>query len=189
MGRSIPSVVFVCPRLLGIVIAAVLLLAFVERPSSLSVSSDPRYRSVAWEPPCGFTESIEMICLIVFTLDLAIKVNRCNVKILWARGVGQNLLVQETIAASFSVCFQSYLIGWEEFRKSKWLISYTVVICVSVIDWVLSVSMLCDEVKLILVTVRQYTSDFSFPTNPLCPAVLPDCSLTLGLSEPHLYCV
>uniref|UniRef100_A0A3B4XNR2 Two pore channel protein 2 n=1 Tax=Seriola lalandi dorsalis TaxID=1841481 RepID=A0A3B4XNR2_SERLL len=40
---------------------------------------------------------------------------------------------------------KSYLIGWDEFRKSKWLIGYTVVISVSIIDWVLSVSMVCDE--------------------------------------------
>ncbi|XP_059180037.1 two pore channel protein 2 [Centropristis striata] len=96
----------------GLTIAVVLLLAFVERPSSLSLSSDPRYRSKPWEPPCGFTESIEIVCLLIFTLDLAVK---------------------------------SYLIGWEEFRKNKWLIGYTVVLSVSVIDWVLSVSMLCDE--------------------------------------------
>ncbi|XP_070819926.1 two pore channel protein 2 [Chaetodon trifascialis] len=101
-----------CQWGLGLTIAVVLLLAFVERPSSLSVSSDPRYRSPPWEPPCGFTESIEMVCLIVFSLDLAVK---------------------------------SYLIGWEEFRKSKWLIGYTFVISVSIIDWVLSVSMVCDE--------------------------------------------
>ncbi|XP_054627385.1 two pore channel protein 2 isoform X1 [Dunckerocampus dactyliophorus] len=96
----------------GLTIAVVLLLAFVERPSSLSVTSDSRYRSPSWEPPCGFTESIEIVCLIIFTLDLAVK---------------------------------SYLIGWDEFRKNKWLISYTVVITVSIIDWVLSLSMLCDE--------------------------------------------
>uniref|UniRef100_A0A3Q3LVU1 Two pore segment channel 2 n=1 Tax=Mastacembelus armatus TaxID=205130 RepID=A0A3Q3LVU1_9TELE len=40
---------------------------------------------------------------------------------------------------------KSYLIGWEEFRKNKWLIGYSVIISVSVIDWVLSVSMVCDE--------------------------------------------
>ncbi|XP_042277807.1 two pore channel protein 2 [Thunnus thynnus] len=102
----------ICQWGLGLTIAVVLLLAFVERPSSLSVSSDPRHRSPPWQPPCGFTESIEMVCLIIFTLDLAVK---------------------------------SYLIGWEEFRKSKWLIGYTVVISISVIDWVLSVSMVCDE--------------------------------------------
>ncbi|XP_035538121.1 two pore calcium channel protein 2-like [Morone saxatilis] len=102
----------ICQWSLGLTIAVVLLLAFIERPSSLSVSSDPRHRSPPWEPPCGLTESIEMVCLIIFCLDLAVK---------------------------------SYLIGWEEFRKNKWLIAYTVVISISVIDWVLSVSMVCDE--------------------------------------------
>ncbi|XP_030580020.1 two pore channel protein 2 [Archocentrus centrarchus] len=97
---------------LGLTITVVLLLAFVERPSSLSISSDPRHRSPPWQPPCGVTESIEMICLIIFSLDVAVK---------------------------------SYLIGWEEFRKTKWLIGYTVVISISVIDWMLSVSMMCDE--------------------------------------------
>uniref|UniRef100_A0A8D0DEQ7 Two pore segment channel 2 n=1 Tax=Sander lucioperca TaxID=283035 RepID=A0A8D0DEQ7_SANLU len=53
-----------------------------------------------------------MVCLVIFSLDLAVK---------------------------------SYLIGWEELRKNKWLIGYTVVISVSTIDWVLSVSMVCDE--------------------------------------------
>ncbi|XP_073320266.1 two pore channel protein 2 [Pagrus major] len=102
----------ICQWGLGLTIAMVLLLAFVERPSSLSISSDPRLRSPPWEPPCGLTESIEMVCLIIFSLDLAVK---------------------------------SYLIGWEEFRKSKWLVGYTVVISFSIIDWVLSVSMVCDE--------------------------------------------
>ncbi|XP_029353590.1 two pore channel protein 2 isoform X1 [Echeneis naucrates] len=101
-----------CQWSLGLTITVVLLLAFVERPTSLSVSSDPRYRTLTWEPPCGVTESIEMVCLIIFCLDLAVK---------------------------------SYLIGWDEFRKGKWLIGYTMVISVSIIDWVLSVSMVCDE--------------------------------------------
>ncbi len=43
---------------------------------------------------------------------------------------------------------QSYLIGWEEFRMNKWLIGYMVVIAASVIDWMLSISMLCSEVSL-----------------------------------------
>lgn len=53
----------------------VLLLAFVERPSSLSLSSDPRRRSTHLNPPCGATESVELVCLVVFALDLAVKVN------------------------------------------------------------------------------------------------------------------
>lgn len=67
----------VCPsaRVLGIVIALVLLLAFVERPSSLSSSSDARQHSARWQPPCGLTESIEFVCLLVFFLDIAAKVN------------------------------------------------------------------------------------------------------------------
>ncbi|XP_049908560.1 two pore channel protein 2 [Epinephelus moara] len=101
-----------CQWGLGLVIAIVLLLAFIERPSSLTITSDPRHRLRPWEPPCGLTESIEMFCLIIFCIDLAVK---------------------------------SYLIGWDEFRKSKWLIGYTAVITVSIIDWVLSVSMVCDE--------------------------------------------
>nr|XP_046241323.1 two pore channel protein 2 isoform X1 [Scatophagus argus] len=102
----------ICQWGLGLTIAVVLLLAFVERPSSLSASLDPRHRSPPWEPPCGFTESIEAVCLIIFSLDLAVK---------------------------------SYLIGWDEFRKNKWLIGYMAVISISIIDWVLSVSMACDE--------------------------------------------
>lgn len=101
-----------CQWVLGVTIALVLLLAFVERPSSLSISSDPRQHSARWEPPCGLTETIELICLLVFSFDLAAK---------------------------------GYLIGWDEFRKNKWLISYTVVISISIIDWVLSLSMVCDE--------------------------------------------
>lgn len=37
--------------------------------------------------------------------------------------------------------------GWEEFRMNKWLIGYIIVIAASVIDWMLSVSMMCDEVS------------------------------------------
>ncbi|XP_046897753.1 two pore channel protein 2 [Hypomesus transpacificus] len=101
-----------CQWGLGVAIAVILALAFVERPSSLSLSSDPRVRLSPWEPPCGLTEGIEMVCLAIFTLDLAVK---------------------------------SYLIGWEEFRKNKWLIGYIVVISASAIDWMVSLSLICDE--------------------------------------------
>ncbi|KAG9334530.1 hypothetical protein JZ751_007529, partial [Albula glossodonta] len=80
---------------LGVVITVILALAFIERPSSLTVTSDLRYKQPPWEPPCGLTESIEMVCFLVFILDLTVK---------------------------------SYLIGWEEFRKNKWLIGYIVVL-------------------------------------------------------------
>lgn len=61
-------------RCLGLTIAVVLLLAFVERPSSLSLSSDPRRRSTRLNPPCGATEGVELVCLLIFCLDLAVKV-------------------------------------------------------------------------------------------------------------------
>ncbi|KAJ8272337.1 hypothetical protein COCON_G00111960 [Conger conger] len=97
---------------LGTVIALILVLAFIERPSSLTASSDLRYKEPHWEPACGLTESIEMVCFLVFALDLTLK---------------------------------GYLIGWDEFRKNKWLIGYMVVLAGSLIDWTLSLSMVCEE--------------------------------------------
>ncbi|XP_052009879.1 two pore channel protein 2-like [Xyrauchen texanus] len=43
------------------------------------------------------------------------------------------------------VTVKSCLIGREEFQMNKWLISYVIVIAASVIDWMLSVSMMCNE--------------------------------------------
>lgn len=163
-NEALLTLTYICPstRYLGITIAVVLLLAFVERPSSLSTSSDPRQHSPRWNPPCGLTESIELICLFIFSLDLAVKVNTARVENTY-----------DYIRYYFFICFfififflqntlfiltnfvlihlffnsQGYLIGWEEFRKNKWLISYTVVIAISIVDSVLSVSMVCDEVR------------------------------------------
>uniref|UniRef100_A0A671K0D0 Two pore calcium channel protein 2-like n=1 Tax=Sinocyclocheilus anshuiensis TaxID=1608454 RepID=A0A671K0D0_9TELE len=87
-------------------------LAFIETPSSLTYTSDIRFKPKPWEPPCGLTEGIEIVCLCIFILDVTVK---------------------------------SYLIGWEEFRMNKWLIGYIVVIAASVIDWMLSISMMCSE--------------------------------------------
>lgn len=49
-------------------------LAFVETPSSLASTSDVRYRLAPWEPPCGLTEGLEALCLLVFTADVSVKV-------------------------------------------------------------------------------------------------------------------
>uniref|UniRef100_A0A3P8Y128 Ion transport domain-containing protein n=1 Tax=Esox lucius TaxID=8010 RepID=A0A3P8Y128_ESOLU len=54
-------------------IFVILALAFIEKPSSLSVTSDLRFKHTLWNPPCGLTEVIEIICLLVFTLDLVVK--------------------------------------------------------------------------------------------------------------------
>ncbi|XP_028812432.1 two pore channel protein 2 [Denticeps clupeoides] len=101
-----------CQWGLGIIIAIILGLAFIEEPSSLTYTSDIRYRPPPWKPPCGLTEGIEIICLCTLTVDVAVK---------------------------------SYLIGWDELRKTRWLIGYVLVIALSVIDWALSLSMQCTE--------------------------------------------
>ncbi|XP_063044687.1 two pore channel protein 2-like isoform X2 [Engraulis encrasicolus] len=108
---------------LGATIAVILSLAFLEKPSSLSRSSDPRVKALPWEPPCGVTESIEMLCLCVFILDFSVK---------------------------------SYLIGWHEFWKTKWLIGYIFVIVTSIIDWTLSLSMLCNETFRVRRVIRPF---------------------------------
>ncbi|XP_075401356.1 two pore channel protein 2 isoform X2 [Tenrec ecaudatus] len=62
-----------CQRILSVTIFLILALAFVETPSSLTSSSDVRFRSPAWEPPCGLTESVELLCLLVFLADVIMK--------------------------------------------------------------------------------------------------------------------
>ena len=62
------------PRFLSFIIFLILSLAFIETPSSLTSTSDVRYRSKPWNPPCGLTESIEGLCLLVFAADLSVKV-------------------------------------------------------------------------------------------------------------------
>lgn len=56
-----------------------------------------------------------------------------------------NIVLRNVLDVLFVL--QSYLMGWEEFRMNKWLIGYIIVIAASVIDWMLSVSMMCDEVS------------------------------------------
>ncbi|XP_067414318.1 two pore channel protein 2 isoform X2 [Emydura macquarii macquarii] len=102
----------ICQWILSLTITIILALAFIEIPSSLTVTSDVRYRSKAWEPYCGLTESIELLCFLVFIADVSVK---------------------------------SYLIGWEEFRKTKWLLAYILTLVVSLTDWTVSLSFSCTE--------------------------------------------
>uniref|UniRef100_A0A8C3L019 Ion transport domain-containing protein n=1 Tax=Chrysolophus pictus TaxID=9089 RepID=A0A8C3L019_CHRPC len=99
-------------RILSLTITVILALAFIETPSSLTVTSDVRYRLPAWDPPCGLTESIELLCFLVFVIDVSVK---------------------------------SYLIGWEEFWKNKWLMAYILTLIISLTDWVVSLSFFCTE--------------------------------------------
>lgn len=63
-------------RILSFVIFLILSLAFIETPSSFTSTSDVRYRMAPWNPPCGLTEGVEMLCLLVFVADLSVKVRR-----------------------------------------------------------------------------------------------------------------
>ncbi|XP_027009053.1 two pore channel protein 2 isoform X4 [Tachysurus fulvidraco] len=63
----------ICQWGLGFTIAIILALAFVEKPSSITYTSDPRFRPEPWEPPCGLPEAIEMVCLCIFILDIVVK--------------------------------------------------------------------------------------------------------------------
>ncbi|NXO41432.1 TPC2 protein, partial [Locustella ochotensis] len=101
-----------CQWILSFTITVILALAFVEEPSSLTVTSDVRYRLPAWSPPCGLTESLELLCFLVFLADVSVK---------------------------------SYLIGWKEFWKNKWLMAYILTLIVSLTDWIVSLSFYCKE--------------------------------------------
>lgn len=63
-------------RTLSFTIFLILFLAFFETPSSLTRTADVRYRSLPWEPPCGLTEAVELLCLLVFAADVSVKVRQ-----------------------------------------------------------------------------------------------------------------
>ena len=57
---------------LNTAILVILLLPFVEYPNSISATSDFRYQPHKFrmpEPPCGATECVELICLLIFLID------------------------------------------------------------------------------------------------------------------------
>ncbi|XP_077913799.1 two pore channel protein 2 isoform X9 [Halichoerus grypus] len=99
-------------RILSFTIFLILFLAFIETPSSLTSTADVRYRSAPWDPPCGLTESVEVLCLLVFAADVSVK---------------------------------SYLVGWAQFRMNLWLLAYLAVLVVSLMDWIVSLSLVCQE--------------------------------------------
>ncbi|XP_077913794.1 two pore channel protein 2 isoform X4 [Halichoerus grypus] len=98
--------------ILSFTIFLILFLAFIETPSSLTSTADVRYRSAPWDPPCGLTESVEVLCLLVFAADVSVK---------------------------------SYLVGWAQFRMNLWLLAYLAVLVVSLMDWIVSLSLVCQE--------------------------------------------
>uniref|UniRef100_A0A140LHT5 Two pore segment channel 2 n=1 Tax=Mus musculus TaxID=10090 RepID=A0A140LHT5_MOUSE len=102
----------VCQRVLGFIIFLILILAFVEVPSSFTKTADVRYRSQPWQPPCGLTETIEAFCLLAFLVDLSVK---------------------------------GYLVGQAQLQQNLWLLAYFMVLVVSVVDWIVSLSLACEE--------------------------------------------
>ncbi|XP_048710292.1 two pore channel protein 2 isoform X3 [Caretta caretta] len=142
---------------LSLTITLILALAFIETPSSLTITSDVRYRGTAWEPPCGLTESIELLCFLVFIADVSGK---------------------------------SYLIGWEEFRKTKWLLAYILTLVVSLIDWTVSLSFSCTETIRIRRILRPFfllqNSSMMKKTLKCINSTLPEMASVVLLLAVHL---
>ena len=95
---------------LALVVFVNLMLAFFEYPTSMSVTSDFRFRDIAWhlpQPTCGATEGIELICLLVFLVD-------CITKL--------------------------HLLGWRRCVTQPCLLLYGAAIVVSLLDWIISLS-------------------------------------------------
>ena len=96
--------------LFGFVIFVNMMMAFVEYPTSLTLSSDIHYRNLTWRMPelnCGITESVELICLMCFLLD-------CS--------------------------FKLFLLGWRTFVRKPWLLLYFFMIVLSFADIGVSLS-------------------------------------------------
>ncbi|KFV65055.1 Two pore calcium channel protein 2, partial [Dryobates pubescens] len=146
-----------CQWILSLTITVILALAFIEKPSSLTITSDVRYRLPAWDPPCGLTESIELLCLLVFVVDVSVK---------------------------------SYLIGWEEFWKNKWLMAYILTLIVSLTDWIVSLSFFCMETVRIRRILRPFfllqNSSMMKKTLKSINSTLPEMASVLLLLAVHL---
>ena len=100
--------------LLGVVIFVILVLAFFEYPTSITLSSDFRFKNttlyigaltISTELPCGVTESIEIICLLIFLVNWIV---------------------------------QFYLVGRSRFLKQPWLVVYALMVVISFIDLFIS---------------------------------------------------
>uniref|UniRef100_A0A8B9VCR2 Ion transport domain-containing protein n=1 Tax=Anas zonorhyncha TaxID=75864 RepID=A0A8B9VCR2_9AVES len=147
----------ICQCILSLTITIILALAFIERPSSLTITSDVRYRLPAWDPPCGLTESIELLCFLVFMIDVSVK---------------------------------SYLVGWEEFWKNRWLMAYILTLIVSLTDWVVSLSFVCTETVRIRRILRPFfllqNSSMMKKTLKSINSTLPEMASVVLLLAVHL---
>ncbi|XP_022362453.1 two pore calcium channel protein 2 isoform X1 [Enhydra lutris kenyoni] len=147
-----------CQWILSLTIFLILFLAFIESPSSLTSTADIRYRSAPWDPPCGLTEGVEVLCLLVFVADVSVK---------------------------------SYLVGWAQFRMNPWLLAYLAVLVVSLTDWIVSLSLLCQERLRIRRLLRPFflmqNSSMMKKTLKCIRSSLPEMASVLLLLALHLY--
>lgn len=68
---------------LSATIFTILVLTFFEYPNSISASSDYKYSKVFFhmpEPDCGVTESVELVCLVIFLLNWIVQFNLVGAK-------------------------------------------------------------------------------------------------------------
>ncbi|XP_044172529.1 two pore calcium channel protein 2-like isoform X1 [Acropora millepora] len=96
----------------SLVIFLNLMLAFVEKPSSFTSTSDPRFRGKRPDPPCGVTECVEIFFLLCFVCDLFMK---------------------------------SQFLGRKTFLKSRWLLTYCILLTICFCDVLVSISAGCKE--------------------------------------------
>lgn len=57
----------------SVLLTVIMLLAFVEYPSSLSLTSDTREHPDRLNPPCGVTECIELVCFVLLIADILLQ--------------------------------------------------------------------------------------------------------------------
>ncbi|XP_064423094.1 two pore channel protein 2 [Latimeria chalumnae] len=85
---------------------------------------------------------------------------------------------------------KSYLIGWDEFKKTKWLIAYIVVLAASFVDWMVSLCFLCNEAVRIRRILRPFfllqNSSLMKKTLKCIRRTLPEIASVLLLLALHL---
>uniref|UniRef100_A0A8C6X6H4 Two pore segment channel 2 n=1 Tax=Naja naja TaxID=35670 RepID=A0A8C6X6H4_NAJNA len=85
----------------------------------------------------------------------------------------------------------SYLIGWEEFRKTKWLMAYILVLLISLIDWSISLSSSCHENLRIRRILRPFfllqNSSMMKKTLKSIKRTLPEITSVMLLLAVHLF--
>ncbi|KAG8125903.1 hypothetical protein E2320_021272 [Naja naja] len=86
---------------------------------------------------------------------------------------------------------ESYLIGWEEFRKTKWLMAYILVLLISLIDWSISLSSSCHENLRIRRILRPFfllqNSSMMKKTLKSIKRTLPEITSVMLLLAVHLF--